>query len=366
MHECPKCNSNKLSILTRELRIDLQSKKWVLVTPLKKFKIDDHYKLYCHDCYEQYELNLYKNTIKLKHYPKKEYAKFFENNEFEIFYPKITQTKVVFDLDETLMTINQWKDEEPDFIMQDNEYPSITSRSYFRNKCFDLIKYVRENFKDVEVCTASLRHYAEQKVKHLGIDDLPLKTVEDLGHSERTVMAWDREFLKKYDNAIVIDDRPQVVTGWNNIILTPDGWTGYPGDEDLSRVIEFLKNGPKEDKVNIPMEYPVVLENWTFAEGAFSVELQDKVSLKNFDKLEEILQEESCFQNENDEEKWVHHKFKDGKWIVDISIGKKDSLNSLYEKLEKAGFYLKNKVTDKEFKELKKKHEQYIKDRFNF
>lgn len=367
MKSCPKCGSKTISFLSKDTRVDLQEDRWVLVTPMKEISLNDKYKFYCFDCHEGASLDIFRNTIKFFHKGKKQSVKFSEE-ELIIYQPQYKTKKIVLDLDSTLLKVNSYREseDEADFEFQAEDYEKFTVKGFIRPYAKEFIQFLRDNDYNIEVCTASLPKDAKAKVDALGLSDVPLRTIKDLSGPYRTAMAFEKEYIKKMNGVIAVDDKPEVIYGRDNIILTPVDWIGNKEDKDLQELIKLLKDPPTKE-IRFPDKFKVTLADWFFAEkNDMNLQIKGFLTLSDILKFEKILVKYVGICNHPDQSPWLNHRFNDDNLEIGIRITEDLSLKNFYEDLDKQGFVVENKIKLREFKKLIEKDKKIQEKRWNF
>jgi hypothetical protein len=204
----------------------------------------------------------------------------------EIISRKIDHKEITLDLDHTLIcTGMDIEDQDFDITYKGNKF-SGKKRPYL-NK---FLEYCEERFDKINIFTASMPEYAHEVIKNLGISKGKLgfvKTVKDT-FLARTIK-FDREYIKKMNDSLIVEDKPHVVEGYNNSIIKIKPYYGCDNDEELLRVIEVLNQ--EETIVKLPKLFSGKLE---FFLRGLSIEINDLT----MDNIKEVLSIEPSTQEE--------------------------------------------------------------------
>ena len=177
------------------------------------------------------------------------------------------------------------EDQDFDITYKGNKF-SGKKRPYL-NK---FLEYCEERFDKINIFTASMPEYAHEVIKNLGISKGKLgfvKTVKDT-FLARTIK-FDREYIKKMNDSLIVEDKPHVVEGYNNSIIKIKPYYGCDNDEELLRVIEVLNQ--EETIVKLPKLFSGKLE---FFLRGLSIEINDLT----MDNIKEVLSIEPSTQEE--------------------------------------------------------------------
>lgn len=244
MMEC-ECRSSKLKAynFSNLDYILFYVDKWIISDPSKTdlfYSTKRQYTIKCQDCNNEWQ-----DEIK------------------EAFSPKITHNEITLDLDHTLVHVTEdyyfdntktdKKIKHPDI----NSYYSLTKRPHMDM----FIKECCKIFDKINFYTASHDWYAKEVMEVIKIPKEKLgyiKTFKDTTRERPLSFEW--EMMKHINNSLVIDDKPLVVKGYNNIVYKIPSFSAYSkeNDTELLKALEIFKK--KEFTIKIPDTFDCIIE----------------------------------------------------------------------------------------------------------
>lgn len=152
-----------------------------------------------------------------------------------LFNEHLMKKKLVFDLDQTLVHVSSFEERGPADILR---YSSdmFPLHIYLRNNLIEFMNWAKEKF-EVSIVTARSRDSAKIVLESLNWN-FPLTTRESLIRTE--IKGWEA-FAKPIDNAIVVEDQPEVVFGDGNTVLEIQPFFAIAPDNELARIKSELE-----------------------------------------------------------------------------------------------------------------------------
>lgn len=293
--KCKLCNSTKLMArqhlssfadndnFYHQVNIN-ENLKWVSENPILKSYNSTPCYIYCLECNSSIE-------------------KDYKIDEFVV--PKITQTEIVLDLDHTLFLVSYHHESEApvyeDYYKTCIHKFTIDKVIYYvfpRPYLKEFIEYCENNFKKINIYTSATAEYAKELVSLLNISTDKLGFVKSRKDTfvDRSFKEFERQYLKKIDNALIIDDNNLVYSGYNNIIYKIPKFYDFTIENDtaLFDFIQCHKNSaeiilkmPDSFDVNLfgHQEQKIVFSNLTIDDVNCImdiIELNNVVLIKNF------------------------------------------------------------------------------------
>ena len=337
--KCAKCKSSKLKAHNfNNLDYILYYKnKWIMSDPSKKslfYSSKQKYSIRCLDC----------NNI-------------WEDDITKAYSPKIDQTEIILDIDHTLAHATEdyyFDNPKTDLKFKNPEinfdyFFSFTKRPYLE----DFLTYCCNRFDKINFYSSAQPWHVKAFLSMIKIPDNKIGFIKDIRFtSNERSLAFHREYMKEMNNSFMVDDKPLVIKGYNNVVFPIEKFNAYEypsKDKGLLRLIDFIEN-KKEEEINLPLEMDgsieLFLKKLTIDVKKITFEILQKITKEINHISEEDLKSYSVITNiyEN------YFTIKDDK--VNLSIV--DLNYSEYKKLIKLiKPFLKSKIlSKKEFNDM--------------
>lgn len=231
--KCVSCGSKKLKAHGRNLDYiySFNKGKWILSNPELGyyFSSENPFYISCISCQKFWKEKVLKNqrTGTTNH------------------------SEITLDLDHTLFFteygFHVLKDCDFSFLDESNKiYYSIFKRPGLDS----FISFLKRNYKKINFYTSALDWYALKLIDSLNIEKELIgfiKTRKDtiLDRS----LSFDKEYMKLLDNSLVVEDKPLVISGYNNTIIKVKPYHNKIKDNELFRIKKLLNKRNKEIKV---------------------------------------------------------------------------------------------------------------------
>lgn len=198
------------------------------------------------------------------------------------FIKKRLPKKIVLDLDQTLIVSTSNKElagDEWDFA-----FKYLTYKYYVKKRPFleEFIDFVLKNYKQIIINTASDELYGREVIKNLGIPLNRIKYIKTRKDAElKRFIDFEKHYIKKENNALIIDDKPYVYEGTNNFFYHIPAYNGQANDDEL---LKFIQNIKEYGQINYN---PVIAKKITLV--FFGRELSFELFNIPFNILEKII-----------------------------------------------------------------------------
>lgn len=345
---CKKCKGTNLIIYNKSFYSKYNQGFFEIITYVDKIDLGDRFVFSCRDCGEGSMYRLYNNSILAKRR-----SVFEEGNDaweklehqVKFRYPKIIQEKVVLDLDDTLIREVYSKD-EAEFSMEYGYLQHFKIRPHWP----EFYAYLKKNFKSIEIITAARSDYAKEVADILGFEG-KITSRESLGCDQRTLMAFEREYLKKCDDSLVFDDKPEVIYGEGNFIFcnkydSEDTWL-----KDVIEIIEQRKKDSQE--YHFPKNFSLTLSQSGNEGNSLLLEMIGKIKLENIDELNKILIKYCPLKGLRGKEN-ISYKFDSDTIAAWVHFSPKADVGNLKKDLSKLGLKFKKRFFKKDLSQLYK------------
>ena len=227
-----KCGSEKLRAVGDSLDYIFYQVEgvWVISNPeLTYFHSTRRpYQIYCYDC---------KNH-------------FSANQLDKVCSATIDHKEITLDLDHTLFFVDYGREVNGyDFKFEDPE-GGYTYYAYKRPHLDLFISELSKRFDKINFFTAATDWYAKTLIGALKISEDKIgyiKTRVDTVRGRPLSFEW--ELIKNMENSLVVEDRPLVVEGYNNIVFKVEAFYLNKEDKALLKVLGCLNQKGKESKL---------------------------------------------------------------------------------------------------------------------
>lgn len=269
-----KCGSEKLRAVGDSLDYIFYQVEgnWVISNPeLKYFHSTQRpYQIYCYDCHHHFSVD------KLD----------------KVSSATINHKEITLDLDHTLFFVDYGREAEGyDFKFNDPE-GGYTYYAYKRPHLDHFISELSKRFDQINFFTAATDWYAKELINTLKISKDKLGYIKSRADTVRgRPLSFEWELIKNMENSLMVEDRPLVVEGYNNIVFKVEAFYLNKEDKALLKVLSFLNQ--KGQVTETPEKVSGVIE-------VFLRHLQFEVKSLPFSLIREILDLPTRTQEEID------------------------------------------------------------------
>jgi TFIIF-interacting CTD phosphatase-like protein len=230
-----ECGSPKLQAINIEnldFVFNFVAGKWIISDPEVKKKFSPRSKpfiVHCFACNGHFELE----------------------NLHPQYSPGIEHKEIVLDLDHTLIYAEYDDKEEyegSDLIFKDPN-SNFKYFIYARPHLKEFIKELEKRFNKINFYTAAVEWYAEAIITFLDISKEKIGFIKHRSHTEEgRHVKFGKELLKLVDNSLIIEDKPHVIKGFNNVIFRVSPYfRDQTSDKALLKALNLLNK--KEQKL---------------------------------------------------------------------------------------------------------------------
>jgi len=175
-----------------------------------------------------------------------------------IYSPDTRHDEIVCDLDSTLFFSDTAEFPGYDFsfklgLVETGPKKWVEDRNtYYTRKRPSLdifIKYCLANFERISFFTSAVEAYAKVLIDSLNLPPERIgfvKTRRDTVLERAYPLSSEREAMKPMDHRLILEDKPYVIKGNNNVIIRVNAYLGEDNDSELLKVIKKLKKAPKK------------------------------------------------------------------------------------------------------------------------
>lgn len=350
--KCNNCNSHKIIFYNHnDLNSIIYHKdgNWFFQNPQTSyiyFKSNKPYYKICFDCGES-------DTFDIQEIKK-------------IISPSLNKKEITLDLDYTLFYHNYYHQDS--FENWDIEFQVKDSdkkiKQIARPHLKDFIKFCCERFEKINIFTAAQDWYAEHLINYLNIPKNKLGYIKTFNDTvNKRPITFHREWVKKINNSLVIDDKPHVIEGHGNIVYGIRPFNGEKDDEELIKLMNLIKN-KKEVKFKVKDEFNFTIELFLKGIKIKTKKISLDIANKIVSELELVNEEDMKYIRTSNQGYPYFATTKDGDKMVFSDLNYENYIKLL--KLIKPFIKDHKEISKKDFNKILENKYSEHKNRFNF